>query len=80
MRPGYTHTQREGHTQTVLKHTHFLLAFALDTQNRIHPPKQSFFERESGGLGWGGGVERSSLANVHNEKCKLCHFLQIKVF
>lgn len=59
------------HTNTPILHMH------THTFTPISNPF-FFFELESGGAER--GLERSLLANVHNEKCKLCHFLQIKVF
>lgn len=76
----HTHTQAFSLTHIFLPPdsvTHLILH--TYTQIHIHPRKQFFFfflEREKSGAER--GVEHSSLANVHNEKCKLCHFLADK--
>lgn len=92
MSPGYTYTHTGAHTNFIpnaCKLCFFLLSLPQThkyphlTHAHTHTftPISNpffFFEMESGGAER--GLERSLLANVHNEKCKLCHFLQIKVF
>lgn len=77
-----THKLYSKHTQAVSLASSSLPLPQTHTQIHIHPPKAIlFWKGKWGALGERRGDEEcGSLANVHNEKCKLCHFLQIKVF
>ena len=86
----HTHTHTRDHAQTGVQNAYkrphiFHLLRHTSAPSCTHkctftPKSNPFLKGKAGGRGAERGVERGSLANVHNEKCKLCHFLQIKVF